>query len=313
MELPRIGLSCGFNCPGPVCNGTTPTATSSDSSPQDCKAALIDSLSPGYVVVAAPCTPYPASTPMHLRGGCRADVTICRNGVNSNHNVTLDCPAPTCPGGGDLGGGFCDALPPVEGCSECYDWFDWPDCRCKYVGCSPILVDILGNGFDLTDAANGVNFDLHGNGSAPRLAWTAAGSDDAFLALDRSANGTIDNGIELFGNFTPQSAAIHRNGFLALAEFDKPANGGNGDGLIDSRDAIFSNLRLWQDTNHNGISEPGELHTLPQLGVYAISLDYKESRRTDQYGNRFRYRAKVYDAQHSHVGRWAWDVFFATQ
>lgn len=326
---PPQEYSCAANCP----TGTLPN-------PADCGAVIagfFPSSSTKRVTEKNSCTGKQVDlTPGSANpGGCIETVSWCDTAspnTTGSTTVTVNCtavptptptPTPTpeltvnpAPGGG-YGVTSCQNFSEFEDClkQEVLRWNE-NTCRCECdartgIGCgSPIIIDVAGNGFNLTDATSGVNFDLNNDGVRERIAWTASGSDESFLVLDRNGNGTIDNGAELFGNFTAQPTpppGIIRNGFLALAEHDKQQNGGNGDGVVDQRDAIYSSLRLWQDSNHNGISEPSELHTLSELHVDSISLSFKESRRTDQYGNQFRYRAKVNET------RWAWDVFFVTQ
>ena len=188
---------------------------------------------------------------------------------------------------------------------EC-DWSDTCDCQER----SPILVDIAGDGFDLTDLEHGVRFNITGSLGPEPLSWTRPNSDDAFLVLDLNANGTIDDGGELLGNFSAQPAPVdgeERNGFRALALFDT-----NEDGIIDNKDGVYSELRLWQDKNHNAISEPGELQSLERVGLTSLELKHLRSKKVDEYGNEFRYRAKVHDGRSAQLGRWAWDVFLVS-
>jgi hypothetical protein len=183
---------------------------------------------------------------------------------------------------------------------------------CCYRVSSPIIIDLESEGFHLTSPDEGIQFRVFAHDTRKiQVAWTEAGSHNGWLVLDRNGNGLIDDFAELFGDQTPQPApepGQSPNGFRALAVYDLPENGGNGDGWISKKDAIFDKLRVWVDSNHDGISQPSELFTLTEVGIAAISLNYTLSQLTDANGNLFRYRSSVRDLAGSETNKIIYDV-----
>lgn len=231
-------------------------------------------------------------------------------------NLPVTCPPPPDNSCSEYGEGWFigidgrTCVPPE--CADCYaaGGSNCPPCW------TPILIDMNGNGFSMTSGANGVAFRPAPDIDPIQTAWTSAGTDDAWLVLDRNGNSSIDDASELFSCAAPQPQPLPGqigNGFIALAEFDKPNNGGNGDNQIDRHDSVFSRLQLWNDGNKNGISEQRELERLAISEVRLIELSYEESRRVDQYGNKFKYRALVRNRNGAQLGRWAYDVFPVVQ
>ena len=136
----------------------------------------------------------------------------------------------------------------------------------------PLAIDLDGNGIEVLGAnSQPVLFDHDGDGVRTGTGWLKP--SDAWLVLDQNGNGSIDNGSELFGVFTKlpngQNAST---GFEALAALDS-----NQDHKFDAADPVFSQVRLWQDLNSDGISQPHELSTLQAKGITQINLDYSNT------------------------------------
>ena len=163
------------------------------------------------------------------------------------------------------------------------------DCGSQEIG-SPILIDLDRNNFHLSGLDDAVYFDIDADGDVEPTGWTSAGSRDALLVLDRNGDGIVNDASELFGDSTPLlSGGVAAHGYAALAELDAPENGGNGNFAIDPGDAIYDDLKLWIDTNHDGFSESTELWSLAEIGLERLDLDFRESPRRDRYGNLLRY------------------------
>jgi len=265
----------------------------------------------------------------HLECGTGNVCSTCNNTcVAAGAQGYECCSTPDCKTGLICTGGSCQPPPQPPTCGPagtnctnsncvpptCPELQEWNPALCEcYQYSTPIIIDTDGSGFHLTSAANGVFFDFLGNGKPFLIAWTAPGSTNGWLALDLNGNGLIDSGKELFGNITAQPLSDDRNGFLALAVYDEPENGGNGDGIIDHHDAVWSKLLVWIDANHDGISQAQELHHLDDIGIHSIGLMYTESQRVDAYGNEFRYKGYLNPEKGDGVNRVIYDVILTSE
>jgi hypothetical protein len=147
----------------------------------------------------------------------------------------------------------------------------------------PLLLDLNGDGIHTTEPD--VRFDLTGDGAADLASWSNGATEEGFLYLDLNRNGIVDGGQELFGDvtFLPNGSRA-RHGFEALAAYDAPAQGGNGDGIISAGDRVWGSLRVWVDRNHDGIATHDENDALPAVQVVSISLAWETFGADRDYG-----------------------------
>jgi hypothetical protein len=130
---------------------------------------------------------------------------------------------------------------------------------------TPIMLDLNGDGVQTLGLDAGVQFDVRANGLSMQTGWVSA--QDGLLVMDRNADGSINDGSELFGSSTVLADGTRaHDGYQALAALDS-----NGDGMISRQDAVFAQLRVWVDANSDGLSAPDELRTLDGWGIASIS------------------------------------------
>lgn len=149
---------------------------------------------------------------------------------------------------------------------------------------SPLVLDLQGDDHIVTTSAawDPVLFDMNGDGIKERTGWLAPRDLAGFLWLDLNHNGLVDGGQELFGDaMLLPSGERAQQGFEALAAYDTPELGGNGDGQIDKRDLVWNQLKIWRDESFDGVSQKTEISPLQRWGIDAISLEYEVVGRVD--------------------------------
>ena len=140
---------------------------------------------------------------------------------------------------------------------------DGPDGGGSSGGGKPVFLDLDGDGVELVSLEDSsAAYDIRGDGFRYNLSWV--GPDDGILAYDHDGDGQISEREEI--SFVDYADGA-RTDLEGLRHFDT-----NGDNQLTSADDEWSKFRVWQDLDGDGVSDPGELRTLEQVGIRSISL-----------------------------------------
>jgi hypothetical protein len=126
----------------------------------------------------------------------------------------------------------------------------------------PILIDV-GHGIQTLDPGK-VSYTWNG-ADKPAVATGWASGTTGILAFDEDGNGKIEGPREL--DFTQHAPNANTDLEGLRLGFDS-----NQDGLLSAADNQFGKFRLWLDANENGLTEAGELRTLPEAGLSEMVL-----------------------------------------
>ena len=147
-------------------------------------------------------------------------------------------------------------------------------------GAGPVILDLDGDGIE-TSRSTSVAFDMDDDGYVEHTAWVSA--DDALLVIDLNSDGSRGSG----------DGTIDQTREVVLSEwgeeFDTDLQAldrvfdDNGDHRLTAADNVWSELRVWQDVNQNGVSEQGELKSLSELGITEIGLRYDDGSDYGEY------------------------------
>lgn len=142
-----------------------------------------------------------------------------------------------------------------------------------------LVLGLDGGSIQTVGVNAGAYFDHDINGFSEKTGWI--GPNEGLLVLDRDGDGKINHGRELFGDWTVlKNGSRAANGFAALFEWDD-----NADGKIDRNDAIWKKLKVWRDTDLDGLSQPSEIFNLDALQIRSINLSHTVVSHADGNSN----------------------------